>query len=315
MNLFPSHYLWLRSLMVIIGINGLCILLPGQQQSYTQYIPGTSISIEMKWIPAGNLEVQTITGKVSTTLEGFWMSKYEITYDQYRPFRVKTWDGNESDLRDDYKVDGVTRPTPPYHDFTHGMGSTGGYPAVSMTQQAALRYCQWLYEKTGVFYRLPTDIEWEYACLGGKPVGNYNPDKYAWHWENSDDEYHKVGQKSSNGFGLYDMLGNVSEYTVDQYFKNGYNVAQTSYPHMVASPVRGKYGRSVRGGAYDDVPEDCNCRSSIPSNPAWQARDPQAPKSIWWNPDSPFVGFRIVRQEGSFSENEVKAYFDRVIKD
>ena len=311
---FSTLELW-RGLFWAVVTLFICIShAKGQNSEYLQKIPGTSASIDMIFIPSGDLQL-IISGKSKkANLEGFWMSKYEITYDQYQPFRDKEWDGNASEGNQNYDVDGISRPTTPYLDFTYGMGSTGGYPAVSMTQQAALRYCQWLYEKTGVFYRLATDLEWEYACLGGESSGK-NPDKLAWHWENSDEKYHKVGTKAPNGYGLFDMRGNVSEYTADQHFENGYNLAQLNFPHMVASPVRGRYGRSVRGGAYDDTPEDCSCKSNIPSNPAWQARDPQAPKSIWWNPDSPFVGFRIVRPAGEFSEEKVKAYFQRVIKE
>ncbi|NNF36341.1 MAG: SUMF1/EgtB/PvdO family nonheme iron enzyme [Saprospiraceae bacterium] len=310
MSHFSLQCLCLRSLMIFVGIAGTSISLLGQQSSYIQDIPGTKASVDMVWIPAGNLKVKTMTGQSAVELNGFWMSKYEITYGQYKPFRVKEWDGKGGDM--DYDVDAVARPTPPYQDFTHGMGSDDDFPAVSMTQQAALKYCEWLYYKTGIFYRLPTDLEWEYACLGG--TTEKNAERMTWHWENSDEKYHKVGKRESNGYGLQDMLGNVSEYTVDQYLESGYNQAQISYPHMVASPVRGKYGRSVRGGAFDDAPEDCSCRSAIPSNSAWQARDPQIPKSKWWNPDSPFVGFRIIRPAGNFTEDEVKAYFNRVIK-
>ena len=290
------------------------ISLFGQEDNYTFNIPGTGANIQMTYIPSGEAILGGEDGAL-VHMSSFWMSATEITYDQFQPFRDPAFDKDTSTFKPDYKVDAITRPTVPYLDFTYGMGSKGGFPAVSMTQQAALRYCQWLYEKTGVFYRLPTEAEWEYACLGGDDGSNGDPDNYFWNADNSDDKYQLTGQKEPNGFGLYDMLGNVSEYTSEQYSENYYQTLEGKTPHTIQFTPSGKYGRSVRGGAYDDVLEDCTCASRIPSNPAWQARDPQIPKSLWWNPDSPFVGFRIVRPQATYTPEQIQAYFEKAIVD
>lgn len=286
-----------------------------QFKAYTEAIPNTPVSFEMVPIPGGKFTMGSPPDEEDrledegpqheVKIEPFWMGKYEVRWDEYDIYsfnldiqrrKLLNIEPTESELR----ADAITRPTKPYVDMTFGMGHDG-YPAICMTQLAAKMYCVWLTEKTGHYYRLPTEAEWEYACRAGTTTAYSfgddvdQLDEYAWHYENSEDAYHKVGEKKPNPWGLYDMHGNVSEWVLDQYDENFYAKtlkSGTAFPVNVPTKL---YPRVVRGGSWDDDPDRLRSAARIQSTPDWKIQDPQLPQSIWFHTDAIFVGFRVVR--------------------
>jgi formylglycine-generating enzyme required for sulfatase activity len=254
-------------------------------------------------------------------LEPFWMSKCEITWDVYEIWsadidiirrQVLGVDATERDKFADPLTN--SKPTKPYTDMTFGMGKRG-YPAISMTQHSARVFCQWLSAKTGRYYRLPTEAEWEYACRAGTKTAysfGDNPsqlDDYAWHKGNSNEKYQKVGQKKPNPWGLYDMHGNVAEWVLDQNEEGFYQKCadQKLVKNPLAIPTE-EYNRVVRGGSWDDKPERLRSASRRFSDEGWKEQDPQEPQSIWYLTDAKFLGLRVVRplREPSAEEKATK---------
>lgn len=250
----------------------------------------------------------------------FWIGKYEVTWDQYDAWgeemdqlRRKAFAiaANERDLI----VDGISKPTEPYTDMSFGMGKQN-YPAICMTQHAARTFCQWLSAKTGRYYRLPTEAEWEYACRAGTTTAysfGDSPDQledYAWYFDNSDDRYQKVGQKKPNPWGLYDMHGNVAEWVLDQYDGGRYSQCEDGVCDPLLVPLK-LYPRVVRGGSWDDDPEMLRSAARLGSHPDWKEQDPQLPRSIWYHTDALGVGFRVVRPLVEPSEDEKAAKWEK----
>ncbi len=293
-------------------------------------IPGTDVSFQMALIPGGQyfmgsseLELNREGDEgpqVNVKLDSFWIGVHEVRFEEYQVFREKELDRPPEGKGSTWNADAISRPSPPYEDPTFGMGNRG-FPAVSMTQFAALQYCKWLSDKSGKFYRLPTEAEWEYACRAGTTAtfhfGNESglAEDYAWHSGNSEESYHRIGTKKPNPWGLYDTHGNVSEWTMDQYDAKFYQkLADQSDVHNNpwAKPAS-LHPRTVRGGSWADPLVHHRCAARIKSSLKWKERDPQIPKSFWWNTDSPFVGFRLMSPKTQPSPAEIKAFWALVL--
>jgi formylglycine-generating enzyme required for sulfatase activity len=290
---------------------------------YEQQLPGSPVKFKMVPVPAGSFlwgsnesdkwKEGDETPQRKVQIDAFWMGAYEVTFDEYNLFF------SDPEFSQNTVADAITRPSPPYIELTLGMGKEGGFPANSMQQYGAIMYCKWLYKRTRVFYRLPTEAEWEYACRAGAtttfPFGNdaAKLDEYAWYAGNSENKYHKVGLKKPNAWGMYDMLGNVGEWTLDQYQPDYY----TNLMDAVTNPVRKpetKHPRSVKGGSYMNEAKDLRPANRIMSDLVWNRRDPQIPKSRWWNADAPFIGFRIVRPLVQPTPEEAERFFSNYLK-
>ncbi|MCA9263258.1 MAG: formylglycine-generating enzyme family protein [Planctomycetales bacterium] len=233
----------------------------------------------------------------------FWMSTCEITWNAYEiwmfdlDIRQRDALGIEPNQRDALADEfQLSQPTKPYTDMTFGMGKRD-FPAISMTQHAARTFCKWLSQKTGRYYRLPTEAEWEYACRAGTTTAysfGDDPEQlgdYAWYYENSDEKYHKVGQKKPNPWGLYDMHGNVAEWVLDQY-QEEYEDGAAQNPLRIPTTL---YPRVARGGSWDDDADRLRSAARLASESDWKGQDPQIPQSIWYHTDAQFLGFRIIR--------------------
>jgi sulfatase modifying factor 1 len=207
---------------------------------------------------------------------GFYLSKYEITCAQFRKFR------------------------PEFRKFPQSIGPMYGkskrlptdlddQPAcVSLAE--AEEFCRWLSKKTGLVVRLPSEAEWEYACRAGtqsrffwgdaeEEAGKYAnvadqtyaaaiaPDTvYTLNTDDGNVGLAPVGQYQPNGFGLYDMLGNVAEWVQGIYSDNAYGI----------DPQNGRFDPNTednrkpycRGGSWLADVKSCRCasRSEVPQD-------------------------------------------------
>ncbi len=181
------------------------------------------------WVPGGcfmmgnSIEKSAEMPGHRVCLDDFWMSKYEVTQGQWE----KVMGSNPSE----FKNNGKDCPV----------------------EQVSWNDCQDFIKKIGGKFSLPTEAQWEYAARsGGKNEiysGGNDIDQVAWYSNNSGTKTHKVGTKTPNSFGIYDMSGNVWEWCQD--WKGDYLIEEVKNP---TGPVSGSF-RIIRGGGWYSRPD------------------------------------------------------------
>lgn len=319
-------------------------------EEHSDSIKGTEQSIELVPVPGGTFTMMEHKNgtRHEVEVDSFWIGKYEISWDQYTLFMDESLEDIRRELyyvlygvdidadavssptlteevlellrEADISADVISKPSPPYGDMTDGMG-INGFPAVSMTHYAAHMFTRWLTIKTGEFYRLPTEAEWEYACRASQ-TDSYTPlqerqlEQQAWHRENSNRSYQQVNSKEPNELDIYNMLGNVSEWTLDQYHSNYIEQLDESPTLNPWFKPEQLYPRTVRGGSWAEPADAANCLQRKGSQPTWKMNDPQLPKSLWWHTNAPFVGFRVVKPKNQPSSvDEIEAWWIDAMQD
>jgi formylglycine-generating enzyme required for sulfatase activity len=209
------------------------------------------------WIPPGTFQMGCSPGDSEcgsdekprhqvTITKGFWLGQTEVTVGAYKRFAAATG-----------------RKMPPAPDFNPGW-TNEQMPIGSVSWDDAQAYCAW------AGGRLPTEAEWEYGARGGSTAARYGPvDEVAWYTANGGDQPHPVGEKRANGFGLYDVLGNVWEWVNDWYDKNYYQNSPSQNPTGPTSGTK----RVLRGGSWAGDAGPVRASNRCPSNPASRNRN------------------------------------------
>jgi len=179
------------------------------------------------WVPPGRFTMGCSAGdpaceddeaptRLVTIARGFWLARTEVADQRFRD-----------------RAAGRMRNEP---------AAGTGLPATGVSWSAAKSYCE------AIGGRLPTEAEWEYAARAGTTARYYDRlPAIAWYAGNSEHGPHAVGATVPNAFGLYDMLGNVSEWVLDRYY-NAYD--ETSDPFDVEQPLAGNASGVARGGSW-----------------------------------------------------------------
>lgn len=259
------------------------------------------VTPDMVYVKGSTFRMGGPTGKAHSALpvreisiNSFMISRYEITFDQFDLF---------------CKAENI--PLPP--DGGYGRGDR---PAGNVNWYDAVSYCNWLSEYEGldpcyqffpghrdkgnmsIFdsekllvvceyskngYRLPSEAEWEFAAAGGVSSRNFiysgsnNVHEVAWYFDNGGKYPNTVGAKLPNELGLYDMSGNVYEWTSGWYMRNYPDIQEGDI-----NPVGPDKGSSkvVRGGSCFFDSRGCRIWYRKALQPACRV---------------PYVGFRVVR--------------------
>jgi len=243
--------------------------------------------INMLSLPGGSFTMGTANGapeegpvhKVAIT--GFLMDKFEVTHEMFAKVQLP--------------------------DPSHWQENPKG-PVERVRWRDAKAYCnersrleglvpcynektpEWVCDYSANGYRLPTEAEWEYAARAGSEsayeLGSADTlRQYAWFADNSEQKTHAVGAKKPNAWGLYDMLGNVSEWCEDVYSADYYKQSPPTDPTGPASSGK-DVKRVIRGGNWSAGADACRV--------TWRQGQRTGNTDACFSTD--FCGFRCVRR-------------------
>jgi formylglycine-generating enzyme required for sulfatase activity len=312
----------------------------GDMKPFVQRITGSDVTFEMLPIKGGTFKMGSPSSEekrkddegpqIEVEVDPFYMGSHEVSWAEYNLF-IQNYHRLSAQgppqIPAAKLADAVTYPTPMYEleagPILDRMGRGNKFPAVIMSQFAARQYTKWLSKKTGRFYRLPTEAEWEYAARAGTNTAysfGDDPEKlkdYAWYFDNStladgDGAYREGGKKKANPWGLYDMHGNVAEWCIDQYQPDWYKQfagKKVRALDVINWPTK-QYPRVIRGGGWESEAEDCRSARRIPSDPNMNQKDPQLPKSPHWMTEGFWIGFRVVAPTRQPTEEEKRKYWE-----
>lgn len=259
--------------------------------------------VEFVRVPAGCVKVECLpeteessNDKVCTN--GFWMGKYEVTRGQFRVFAEAS--GYRTDAERDgfsWVYTGQWEKKPGCDWRNAGFPQDDNHPVVNVSWNDAEAMAKWLSEKSKGSFRLPSEAQWAYACAAGpdRPAAGENEREAcrsgniadrtalqyfpAWQTLACEDGYiftAPVGAFRPNAFGLYDMLGNVWEWTEDVCRLGSYEKGRMEVFPPTAGPVR-----VTRGGSWYTGQGYPGCRSrDILQSPMRRSND---------------IGFRLLR--------------------
>lgn len=254
-------------LACVVTLNAMASRAAEPAKSFTQEIPGSLVKFDMIAIPGGEAN--------GVKIKPFHIGKTEVTWDEYDIYAFRLDLSQEQQAAG---VDAASRPSKPYGAPDRGFGHHK-YGALAMTFHSAQEYCNWLSKKTGKKFRLPTEVEWEWAArantLKAEALPREELEKLAWYWDTTEDKTMEVATKAPNAWGLHDTLGNLWEW-------------------CLAGPKSDNTVGVVRGGGYQSKLADVHPGARAEQTSKWNENDPQNPKSRWWLSNATFVGFRVV---------------------
>lgn len=211
----------------------------------------TNGGVKMVLVPGGEFQMGNPGGKAdasavhSVNLAPFYMDATEVTQEEYE----RLMEYNPSKFRGEMLPVERTRWIDAAAYCNLRSKEEGLTPVYDLENDTA--------DLTANGYRLPTEAEWEYACRAGNAERFYfgTDEKqladYGWFRNNSEESTHKVAGKKPNGFGLYDLYGNVAEWCNDLYSPGYYAESPVDNP---AGPDKG-VKRVLRGGSWADRPK------------------------------------------------------------